>query len=318
MPYNRCHGCGLCTLVCPAWQQHGDVRETPKGLARALQYDGKVIAEQAFACVLCGACEPVCPQQIDLIAFMTNLRRRAVRAGYRPEIIKQLRHDLAATQFPQQEIQPDKTLFLPSDPLRRDEFRMRKVTSLLSTQFDLQVLDQEIGAVSAALEAGIDVPLTVLNYFLAPLRDAPLVIVDDGLLLDHLRIWLPQQKFSGLGIILSKLRQIHAWLKPTDLYVIESRAFHNQYRQALPHYHQLQQRTECKLNWDLQRLAIPTARTFTPQVHTGHSPDPLTQLRWMLRFGDVARIVVEDMHDHALLSTLTQKPVIYVAELAQI
>jgi Fe-S oxidoreductase len=74
--FAACSGCSLCLLVCPVWRRTRDLRFTPHGRAKALQNGVPVAALQASAdsCTLCGACEPVCPENIDLVAMTQNLR----------------------------------------------------------------------------------------------------------------------------------------------------------------------------------------------------------------------------------------------------
>ena len=76
-----CSGCGLCLLVCPVWRLSREPGHTPRGRAKALQH-GASIAELAGAiesCALCGACEPVCPENIDLVEMVVDLRRQLPR-----------------------------------------------------------------------------------------------------------------------------------------------------------------------------------------------------------------------------------------------
>src|SRR3954466_8279870 len=86
-----CSGCSLCLLVCPVWRRTHDPRMTPEGRAKALQHGAtpQDLALSVASCELCGACEPVCPENIDLVGMTLDLRTRladsqAVQAtGYR-------------------------------------------------------------------------------------------------------------------------------------------------------------------------------------------------------------------------------------------
>ncbi len=318
MPHSKCHGCGLCTLVCPIWQQHGDLRYTPQGHAKALQYQGELSVEAVFSCVLCGACDPVCPQNIGLVDLMLGLRRQAVRTGYGHDIVEALQRRLAEAQFSVQGPMQGACMFLPDAKLLHDENRLYKMLTLLGTQFKPVSTVRDVGVISAALEAGVTIPETILHRFLVPLREAQHIIVEDGVLVSQLRHWLPDRNISSLALTVSGLRQIRAWLKPTDFYVIESRAYHSLYPEAVVSYNELQLFAGCQLNWDLQRLAIPTGRTHIPALHHDHSPDIDAQVRWMLGSADIKRIVVEDMDDYEIMRQHTDKPVVYFADLAQI
>ena len=73
-----CSGCSLCLLVCPVWRQTRDIELTPHGRAKALQHGAgiKEIAASLDSCTLCLACDPVCPENIDLSGMVLDLRRR--------------------------------------------------------------------------------------------------------------------------------------------------------------------------------------------------------------------------------------------------
>src|SRR5450631_4175297 len=75
--YAACSGCSLCLLVCPVWRRTHDLRLTPHGRAKALQHGATIddIAPSIEACTLCGACEPVCPENIGLVDMVLDLRR---------------------------------------------------------------------------------------------------------------------------------------------------------------------------------------------------------------------------------------------------
>jgi len=73
-----CHGCALCLLCCPMWQQTRDVAFSAQGVARALQHgaNGVELAEPVAACLRCGVCELICPQGIELAALFDRLAGR--------------------------------------------------------------------------------------------------------------------------------------------------------------------------------------------------------------------------------------------------
>lgn len=77
--YSDCSGCALCLLVCPIWRQTRDIELTPLGCCKALQNNAAHddLAEAAQWCNLCGACAPVCPEHIDLVALMLSLGSEA-------------------------------------------------------------------------------------------------------------------------------------------------------------------------------------------------------------------------------------------------
>src|SRR5258705_10690730 len=88
-----CSGCNLCLLVCPVWRQTRDFALTPHGRAKALQHGADIAAITASieSCTLCGACEPVCPEQIDLVGMIVDLRRKLPHSIATQTLEKQMR-----------------------------------------------------------------------------------------------------------------------------------------------------------------------------------------------------------------------------------
>src|SRR4030081_862588 len=78
-----CSGCSLCLLVCPVWRRSRDFRLTPHGRAKALQHGARIadIIPAIESCTLCGCCEPVCPEEIDLVGMTIDLRAQLPRSA---------------------------------------------------------------------------------------------------------------------------------------------------------------------------------------------------------------------------------------------
>jgi NAD-dependent dihydropyrimidine dehydrogenase PreA subunit len=74
--YADCHGCSLCLLPCPMWRQHRDVQFSPQGFAKAMQAGATAqdISIPLSSCIMCGACDVMCPENIDLRAMITEAR----------------------------------------------------------------------------------------------------------------------------------------------------------------------------------------------------------------------------------------------------
>ncbi|MDX8390634.1 MAG: (Fe-S)-binding protein, partial [Mariprofundaceae bacterium] len=72
--FSDCHGCSLCLLSCPMWRQYRDVRHSPQGIAKARQHGGSAadMVEVLSSCIMCGACDVLCPEKIDLTSMMTT------------------------------------------------------------------------------------------------------------------------------------------------------------------------------------------------------------------------------------------------------
>ncbi len=70
--FSDCYGCSLCLLSCPMWQQKRDIRFSAQGFARAMQHgaDARDMAEELSACLMCGACDLLCPEKINLTGMI--------------------------------------------------------------------------------------------------------------------------------------------------------------------------------------------------------------------------------------------------------
>jgi hypothetical protein len=154
--------------------------------------------------------------------------------------------------------------------------------------------------IAQAIESGVPVQANRLESFLAHLRGARSIVVEDGFWIRHLRAWLPKARLAGLGESLSSLAAIRAGLRKTDLYVIESRTYHGDYERLVKHYDRLRAERGCAFNLDLQRIAIPAAG----------------QADWILKGRKVSRIVVERLEDGAAFESHGGYPVVHLAELA--
>ena len=289
-----CSGCSLCLLVCPVWRESRDPRLSPEGRAKALQHGAPAgeLAASAKACRLCGACEPVCPERIDLIGMTLDLRARLADT-----------EDVAATQARMKELaacaRPPAhatTVFLPGPALRARPDRMEKIASLLGATACADGGED----IAHAVASGIGVPGERLRSFLAHLRGAQSIIVEDGLWMRHLRAWLPGMRLASLGEALGRLDSVRRGLRRTDLYVIEPRAYHGDYERLVRYYDRLGAERGCTFNLDLQRIAIPAAG----------------QADWILKGRTVERIVVERQDDAEPFVALGRYPVVHLADLA--
>lgn len=299
--YAACSGCSLCLLVCPMWRGRRDPRFSPEGLAKALQCGASAaeLAAALDACSLCGACDPVCPEGIDLSGLVIGLRR-------------QLRSESAAGPRPAQKVGASGTaaagvsraaaLLLPGPELRADAGMLSRVQALLGAS----VAEDDGDDIALALETGADITDARLGQFLGRLRGRT-VVAADGLLLRQLRRWLPGSQRMGLGPALVSRAVLRAKLGASDLYVIEPRAYHADHERMVGYYDRLQAETGCRLNLDLQRIAIPSSAAGGDD----------TQIRWILRGRQPARIVVESLADLAAYQRGCDLPVVYLADLAE-
>jgi ferredoxin len=284
--YRACTGCGICVLPCPVWQETRDLSLTLAGRALALQGGATAVdlRESLEACVTCGACEPVCPEEIDTVGMTLDLRR-SVPLDL-PELDRR---------------NGQKGSFLPGDSLRR-----HRLHDVVLQRLGVSSVDGS--DISAGIEAGRPVSPDRQREFLDCLVGTEL-IVDDGILHRPLRSW----GFDVIGLGEALLRKSPE-LRATDLYVIETRGYHSDFQRLVRFYDELRQRVGCEMNLDLQRAAIATGAASL-QGRTGKGGiDAAGQARWILEGRVVERIVVECVDDMEPFQEITDLPVVHLAE----
>jgi heterodisulfide reductase subunit C len=319
----HCSGCSLCVLVCPVWRATRDLRLSPEGRCKALQHGADIdaIAPALEACTLCSACEAVCPENIDLIDSVLVLRQIL------PAKSRNANARAAAQEHIARQVQ-ERTSGIPAVPLSAphrllaggrsmpEERLLAGISKALACEFNVADAGDDI---VAALEAGVPVPPERRARLLGSLAGARLVTVADGLLARQLRRWAPTLKVASLGEALSGVSAVRRALQPSDLYVIEPRAFHADYERLVTHYDALRQERGCVMNLDLQRIAVPASMLGIdgqlglkdPHASSAQS----AQIDWILHGRAVKRIVVEDWADVAHFKAHTTLPVLHSAEL---
>ena len=314
--FAACSGCGLCLLVCPVWRRTHDLGLSPLGRAKALQYGVHAadIGASVESCTLCAACEPVCPEEIAMVALTLDLRRRLRQAAAAPAALARMGETSPPTPMPPASAAA--VLLLPDRALRERPEVLARVSTLLGGASAIALGADDGADIALALETGTPVPAARLERFLQRLRRAAMIVAADGLLLRHLRQWLPQAKIVTLGEALSRLPAVRRGLRASDLYVIEARAYHADYQRLVKYYDGLRTAATCAFNLDLQRIAIPaTARSL--QQRLGLEPiDDKVQLNWILRGREVTRIVVESLEDGAVFAQVSSLPVVHLVDLA--
>ncbi len=309
--YADCSGCSLCLLVCPVWRHSRDISLTPRGHAKAMQH-GISAADAAASvghCTLCMACESVCPENIDIIEIILELRRQLdVPTWLQARMEERAARPVASTP------PSSSTMLLPDHALHAHPDTLARIVALLGS---ISISDDDGSDISLALESGAAISEQRLERFLTPLRQLKKVIVADGLLLRHLKQWLPNANIIGLGEALSGHAGVRRGLRTTDLYVIEPRAYHADYQRLVKHYDRLRTDHGCAFNLDLQRIAIPaTVRNLPQRLGLAASNDD-GQTRWMLHGRSINRIVVENLEERAALEKASGFPVVHLADLAE-
>lgn len=314
--YAACSGCSLCLLACPVWRTTHDIRLTPHGRAKALQHGASALdlAQSIDSCTLCGACEPACPEEIDLIGMVTSLRselNRSAPARTAPLI------DQMASRAAQAVVQRTAAIQIVPDRAMADYASLlQQVVQLFGGSGKAALVADDGADIALALEAGVAISEARLSNFLAPLRTVKHLIVGDGLLLRALRSWLPRNRIESLGVAASSLPAVRRHFQADDFYVIEPRAYHGDRERLVKHYDGLRIEHGMSMNLDLQRLAIPTTADSMPSRLGISVIDLHEQARWILQGRSYARIIVEDFADLAVFRAVTNQPVVHLAQLS--
>ena len=316
--YEDCTGCRVCTLPCPVWHQTHDIMLTHCGRARALQgcASPEELRQSLMACVLCGACESICPVGIDTVGMTIDLRVMLNDKRNSP-----FAHNLEAANknCPAHVPMPAKqytSLILPGIRLRSDYPLLNIVKRLLENK-DVSLALDDGSYISGAIEAGIPISDERREWFIQSLKGAKRLIVVEGILHRYLRKWLPEAQVIGLGKALLSKRMIRKALKSTDLYVIETRGYHADYDNMVQEYDIIRRKAGCLMNVDLQRAAIPTGALSLQNRFDMDAVSPIEQARWILDGHKFDRIVVESLEDMEPFQNVTKLRVIHVSELGE-
>ncbi len=92
-----CVHCGLCLSACPTYRETGRETSSPRGrvyLMRAVAEGriplGAAVAEEAYLCLGCRACETACPSGVRFGALLEETRAAVEEAGLRVGLAKRL------------------------------------------------------------------------------------------------------------------------------------------------------------------------------------------------------------------------------------
>jgi len=304
--YTACSGCSLCLLSCHVWRTTHDIRLTPHGRAKAMQHGataGDLVAS-LNSCTLCGACEPACPESIDLVGMVTGLRGEFARdLEPRAEFNSVLPAPTDTISTP--------TILIADQALTDNPALLQSIIGQFGGHLAISVAVDSGTDISFALTQGLAISAERLDHFLTPLKITLRVIVADGRLFYALKNWLHGVTIASLGEAISTLPQVREKLSDDDFYVIESVAFHRDHERLISHYDNLRLASGCAMNLDLQRMAIPT--TANSRYSGRVAVDD--QVSWILEGRAPKRIVVEDVADIAAFKRVANVPVIHIGAL---
>jgi hypothetical protein len=255
----------------------------------------------------------VCPENIDLVGMLLELRRALPPSKIAQNLQTRMHAEttrlLAAPRASAVKLLADVALSMHPVLLAR-------MRTLLGNACAIAVGNDSGADITQALEIGVALPPQRVERLLASLRPCKTIVVADGLLLRHLREWLPHARIFSVGVALSTLPAVRQGLRSDDLYIIEPRAYHGDYARLVKYYDQLRTDTGCALNLDLQRIAIPATLRNMAQREGREAPADGERVRWLLHGRPVSRIVVESEDDRVTFERYCDVPVVHLAEVA--
>jgi ferredoxin len=321
--YESCTGCHVCALPCPVFRQSRDLTLTLHGRARALLAGAtpREVAPSTLACVLCGACEPVCPEDIDTVGLTLDLRRALAAQDENP-IASTLRAQFptwieapASAVAQPRPTQSRPVMLLASTRLQAEPDLTSRVVEALGGAGQVMMAADAGDDLANRIEAGLEIPERRRLDFLAGLPSRGLVVTLEGLLLRSLAAWRPGLDTRSLGEALLRRPAVVRALGPDDLLIIDSRGFHADHARLVTFYDDLRARTGCDTNLDLQRVAIPTG-AVSLQARLGIGDHDIgAQIAWIMEGRSIRRVVVEAVEDLAAFRRHIDTPVCHLAEL---
>lgn len=309
-PAAVCNGCGICVLPCPAWWNSRDMMVTPRGILRALQEGARSVdlRDTLFHCSMCGACEPACPLDIDILGTFRQLRGAIGSPVSEPVSFRTPRTETAAAR--------PKRILVPGPAFIRDQALLDLVVEILGTSAAIAVSGDDGHDLALTLESGAAVETGRVEEFLAPFRRAQELVVVEGILHRFLRWRLPRLRVTGLAEALLRVDRVRRSLRPEDFLVIDARSFHSDHRRNLKLFDRVRRESGCQMNLDLQRLAIPTTADATAGNRANRESTVATAIRWMLAGRKIDRIVAESPLDVGAFRAHTDIPVVHLSEIA--
>jgi hypothetical protein len=186
---------------------------------------------------------------------------------------------------------------------------------LLNLDAEILIAENDGSEIIEMIETGLYPTGAEKEKFLNQFRKAKKLIVSEGLLQRFLREWLQKTEISGLGETFLNNSTVRSALKPSDMYIIETRGFNSDFKRLVKTYDRLRKETGCMLNLDLQRIAIPTGAACMQKQLNRNSIDPKKQIEWILEGHKPERIICENIEDMKPFQETVPVEVIHVSEL---
>jgi ferredoxin len=286
------------------------------GRAKALQggASAEALSASLEACVLCGACEPICPERIDTIGMTLSLRGRLAARNALPLAERAREARMAPGSGGPGVAGSAHTLLLAGRDLAARPEAVQAMMRHLGR--DAAVAEDDGRDLALDLEVGLAVPASREERWLSILASARRLVVAEGLLHRFLRERLPKTRVVGVAEALLEVRTVRAALRPSDLLIFEARGYHADFERLVRVYDRVRRDTGCLTNLDLHRLVISTG-AGSAQARLGTSGVDQDQLARVVAEGRrPARVVVESESDREPFARTLGVPTVHLAEVA--
>jgi ferredoxin len=284
---------------------------TRKARAKAIQGGGtyEEIGLSIDSCLLCGACETACPEDIGLADL--NIYQRQELNRSRTAYPHWYPDEEFVTNGQGKGVKAE-TLFLAGASIADNQEVCSAIIKKINGNGRTALAPDDGHDIARFMEAGLPVQTKRVDSFLSSLRQARTLVVAEGWLHRPLRKWLPEKKILGLGESLLSTGPLRSYLGSLDLYVIESRGYHADHKRLVLFYDMLRKKTGCQTNLDLQRTAFSTGASSLQGKKDLVAAGCVENAKRILKGRRVRRIVVEDLADTAAFRLATDVPVIHV------
>ena len=256
--------------------------------------DEKELQPLVRHCVLCGACGAVCPMGVDTIGITISIKSGLDMDALDREGLSRLESKRGA-------------YFMPGSAMRADEGVLRSTAALLRG-YELTGDDAE--PLVASLEGRQEISQTEAARYMGGLRQrVGKLVLAEGILHRLFMSFLGTGNVIGIGEALLGIKSVRCALRSSDMYIIDSRAFHADFKRMLGFYDGLRREHGLMMNLDLQRSAS------SPGVTSGAcGVNPEAQARWIMNGRDAKRVVVERVEDMAIFKAVTDVPVVHLCQ----
>ncbi len=258
-----------------------------------------------YDCSGCSVCSLVCPtwtQNQDVMLTPWG-RAKAIQGGAKAE---DLRESLeSCVNCGSCEVVCPETI-----NLHREETLLKKAAGLIKEFKEVVLSSSSNSFYPSELLQKQNALTSKLEPTLKKHASSGEVITDDFQLQQKLLESNNLKKVFSVGEWLIRKKILHPKLKKGDLYWMDAKLFHSKYEKLVKEYDKFQKETNCLLNWNLQRTAMPLGEenAFFERKK---------QFEWVIFNKDIQRIVVESTRDWKWLKENSHIPVVHVLELLE-